>query len=554
MKLLTWFTVTAALTVTTMAFPTTECGAFTDLSGSSAITYTSEAVWVDGRRAWCYPFSDRPQSKAGPASRNRIRANPIVFLEYPTGESAGDPIVTSTPCQETYSDAWLRFTVVVDVKTPFNYYREYGQIESADVDLKRSGFFNFPLVTPGSKLVDWSNNTLPTPETFSAWFNGQRVYLFDFGPIPQNNNLDFVQASEAVAIFQKDDFEVPVQNGFTIIDKIPGSEGYTGFFDYKSYTTTSSPYNLYRSISAVTPTIDRDLILNCPVVAVDDVVYEGNPPLPPVSSTRSPVEPIPEPGAPEARVEDTCEATYLNAESEGVKYLSAEGWAAKKKFGCWNLGLRTPIVNGTRAKVSTVYQPVYADTGLRAGLPVFITLPCSEGYSDAVEVISFLVPKTVPFNFFKDAEALLSSTANTVSTGFFNYPVVQPGSTLTINPSDNAPPAAYLNQPVLSEAWFKGQILFYINFGSIPSRARGASSLSTGNAVFPYRQNGLGDDVLFGNPIFSSVAGDPAYTGFYSVAKAPATTANEFTDYLDFDLGKVSELGSVLNCPTAYYA
>ncbi|KAJ3212145.1 hypothetical protein HDU67_004015, partial [Dinochytrium kinnereticum] len=565
-----WVVAVAALT-TVVSATQDECAPYTDLSGASAITYSTEPVWFGGRLA-CL-------AAAGPAANDRIRANPIVFLEYATGESAGDPIVTALPCQPSYSDAWLRFTVVVPEDTAYNYYRDYAQIDGSDLDFKRAGFFNYPIVAPGSKLSDISNHSLPIPDTFSAWFGGQKVYLFDFGAIPQSNTLDHVKTTKAVAVFQQDEFSVPIKNGFSVIDSVPGDEGYTGFYDYKSVTTESLPFNTYRNSSGLPATKERNLFLNCPVVHVESSVYVGNPPVPAPSSARSPVEPIPEPEAPSARLTESCENAYLNASGPGVSYFSAVGWSGNKKFGCWNLGLRSTGGEKT-AFVQRVFQPVYTDSGKRAGLPIFTTLPCQPGYSDAAEVTSFPVPPEVPFNFFKNAETFMIAELSGSSIGKFNYPIVEPRSTISINPADSAPAAAYFNQPRLSEGWFNGRTIYYVDFGPIPARNPNDPTIATSEAVFPFTKNQLGDNVLFGNPVFSDVAGDATYSGFYrsvnaplfssflyrvsmcesnvaslydSVGKIPSTTLNEFTDYMQVDPLKVSELNSVLNCPTAYY-
>ncbi|KAJ3110541.1 hypothetical protein HDU96_006496 [Phlyctochytrium bullatum] len=532
---------------------------YTDLSGASAVTYYNDQVWYEGRLAWCFPFHDRTLAHAGPAERNRLRANPIVFVEYPTGESAGDPIVSSIPCQtSSYSDAWIRFTAVVDPQTPYNSFRDYAQIDKSEYELKRVGFYNFPMVPPGSQLVDRSNITVNAPETFSAWFGGQKVYLFDFGPVAQDNTLDYVQVSEALATFQKDEFEVPVRNGFPIVNAIPTQAKYTGFYNYQSLTTEDQPFNSlrsYQNATAETVPTERKLFLNCPIGHVDSFEYDGNPPV--LSSPLAPVpaETIPEPPAPVERNFHGCEYKYLNG--TGAKYFSAVGWSNGKKYGCWNFGVRTELspfaLDSVGASLVRAFQPVYSN-GDSAGLPIFTTLPCLRGYSDAVELISFVVPSEVPFNFFKEADAFLYASDLKVSgRRRVNFPIVEPGSTIEINPSDEAPTAAYLNTPRLSEGWYKGETVYYVNFGPIANRFPNDPWLHVSGSVFPYRKNLLGDSVLFGNPVFETVDGDPFYTGFYSVGKIPAVAADQFKEFGDVDQSSVSAVKAVLNCPTAYF-
>ncbi|KAJ3104936.1 hypothetical protein HDU97_008684 [Phlyctochytrium planicorne] len=530
---------------------------FTDLSGASAVTYSITPVWHNGQLAWCWPFNDRTSASAGPPEANRVRANPIVFVEYTTGESAGDPIVTSIPGLDSYSDAWLRFTVVVPRNIPFNYYRDYATVQGASVDFQRSGYFNFPVVPPGSKLYDWSNSSISIPETFTAWFQGQKVYLFDFGAIPQDGSIDYVKTATAVEVFQDDEFAVPVDNGFPIVDAVKGEDAYTGFYDFQSFKTTGAAFNSLRSIASLAeaPT-DRGLFLNCPIVAIESDVYEGNPPLPPSTNERSPSLPIPQPeDAPAISTTedvDGCQAVYLNG--NGTAYLSAVGWTSGKKFGCWNLGLRSgyygPADNLTA--LHTVYQPIY-DSGDVAGLPIFTTLPCLEGYSDAATIINVVVPSEVPFNFFKDAATIAATTLPSSRGGKFNYPIVQPGSTFSLNPADNAPDSAYSTIPKTSEGWFSGTAVSFVNFGPIASLLPNTPYVDNAVAVFPYRQNQLGDVILYGNPIFSAVEGDSGYSGFYGVGKIPTSSIDQFTDYAAVDKATISDLNSVLNCPTAYY-
>ncbi|KAJ3125933.1 hypothetical protein HK101_005829, partial [Irineochytrium annulatum] len=176
----------------------------------------------------CWPFSDR--SSAISTTDAKVLANSIIFIQYPNGETAGAPIVNILPCQQGYSDAWVKLAATVNYTTPQDYYRDVGKVKADALSLKRVGLFNYPIVPPGSILNDWSNHSIPAVATKQAWYNAQQVFFFDFGEIPQDPALDSVGTKSSVSVFTSDAHGIPVLNGFSIVDSIAGQPGYTGFY------------------------------------------------------------------------------------------------------------------------------------------------------------------------------------------------------------------------------------------------------------------------------------------------------------------------------------
>ncbi|KAJ3159499.1 hypothetical protein HK101_001050 [Irineochytrium annulatum] len=236
--------------------------------------------------------------------------------------------------------------------------------------------------------------------------------------------------------------------------------------------------------------------------------------------------------------------------------MSEMGWNSNRQFGCWNMGLRSSAAGGSDSKtaVATVIQPVYNDAFVGtsnptlAGNPIFNTLPCQSGYSDAVQIWYVAVDKSVVFNFFKDYATLQAAFGQGTVSGVFNYAIVEPGSTITLNPADVAtnPSISSASVPVLSDGWYQDKQIFFYNFGPV---ATSGSAVSNANVVFPYSSTS-GSNVLSGDPIFSAVQGDSAYSGFYAVGKTLATAS--YTNYTDAS-ATVTDMGEILNCPYAYF-
>ncbi|KAJ3094946.1 hypothetical protein HDU97_007428 [Phlyctochytrium planicorne] len=548
---------------------TEDCTAiYTDLTGASANVYRTQPVWEEGKRGWCYPFADRtsavdPDYRASSLSNYKVLAsNQIIFVVYPDGTSAGAPIVGSLPCKEGYSDAWDKRILEVPFDIKKDAYRDLDSIESVSENgakLKKQGYFNFPIVTPGSTLEDISGLNAPEVDIHQAWFGGKKVFYFDFGPISQPYTRKFIEASGAIAVFSDDENSIPIKNGFDVISPTPSGMGYSGFFTYRSADTTGSPYNYLRFYSNFSGpdyvSYDRGLILNCPIVAIEQFVYKGDPPKPKkVGFELKPSGAIP-PAPPKVdlSVSGRCFDVYLKGGARD--YFTAEGVVSGKKFGCWNIGLHSsPAVSADTAKtlIGTVLQPVY-ESGEPAGVPIFGVLPCQSKYSDVNKVLGAVVPDATPFNFFKDFASLKAAATSSYVISISNYPIVEPNSRIGINPADVQPALEGIIKPSLKDGFYQGQPVQFFDFGKIPDLTPNTATIDNGKVAFPFKDNGAGNSVLYGDPIFDIVDGDAAYTGFYGVSKFESKDGQEVSSYAGLAEISVKDFGKVLNCPTAYF-
>ncbi|KAJ3209560.1 hypothetical protein HDU67_006121 [Dinochytrium kinnereticum] len=576
MRLFSATHILAALASTVLSVAAQDCkSTYTDLTGSSAITYRTEPVWINGKRAWCWPFSDRNSATVGNLGRSlsnfKVAVNSVIYVVYPDGTSAGAPIVSALPCDPGYSDARLKLIYQVDYSVKKNtvsyviskpdtitlepQFRDFDIISGiAENIFVKNGYHNLPIVPPGSSLEDTSGKTATEYDIQQAWYNGKKVFLFDFGPIKQDSKLSYVAAAGAVEVFGDDAFGIPIKNGFTVLS-LPNDGGYTGFFT--SSDTTGAPFNYLRYYSNFTGpdyvSDDRGMILNCPVVYEEDFVYKGSPPIPEKPSIESkPSASIPPPPPPiDFTKSGNCFDPYLNGPAG--EYLTAEAFIDGKTFGCWNLGLRSALKdNGTQTIVGNALQPVYP-TGEKAGLPIFGDLPCQSQYSDAVKVLNAVVPATTPFNFFKDFAGLKTAASSISVSGVFNYPIVEPGSRILVNPADSQPSLASLIIPRLRDGWYQGQPVHFFDFDRVPDLVPNADVIVNGRVTFPFKDNGAGQSILKGEPIFDVVQGDPSYTGFYGVGKVQYDENETYKSSKALEDYTIADMGKVLNCPTAYF-
>ncbi|KAI8843041.1 hypothetical protein BC829DRAFT_297440 [Chytridium lagenaria] len=556
--------VLASLAATAASVAAQECTSmYTDLTGSSAITYRTEPTWISGKRAWCFPFTDRTSAvepsphPSATISTTRVATNPVIYIVYPDGTSAGAPIVSILPCEEGYSDAFLKYTYQVDYSVKKDTFRDYETLNTfAKGEFAKDGFYNHPIVPPGSSLEDTSNKKAPEYDIQQAWYKGKKVFFFDFGAIQQNNALSYVQAAAAVEVFGDDAFAIPVRNGFTVLSASTGPQ-YTGFFSYRSADTTGAPFNYLRHMSNFSgptyPSVDRKIVLNCPVVYQESFVYKGDPPVqskPSMESTPSLSIPPPPPPV-DISTSGNCFDAYLKGPAS--EYFTAEAFAEGSKIGCWNLGLRSNFKgNNSQTIIGTAIQPVY-DNGLKAGLPVFSVLPCQPRYSDAILLLNVVVSEATPFNLFKDFAGLKNAAVKTSVGGIFNYPIVEIGSKISINPADSKPELSNVVIPAIKSGWFQGKGIEFVDFGRIPDLTPNSDVISNGKVIFSFKDNGAGQKVLFGNPVFDVTEGDPSYTGFYGVNRVDGTETDSHSRAENLANLTMADMGKVLNCPTAYF-
>jgi plastocyanin len=172
-------------------------------------------------------------------------------------------IIDVVPGDAGYSDLWN----INMVTAPSDYVAE--TLKSA-ADVMSSGYpvqptdilVNCPIVPPGS--------TTETGTTLTqGWYEGQKVYYFDYGPNPDTT------APIYALITGMDAQGNPqfVEGQHNIIDVVPGDEGYSAFW-LVNLVTVPSDYVAETLKSAADvmasgyPMIETDILVNCPVINV----------------------------------------------------------------------------------------------------------------------------------------------------------------------------------------------------------------------------------------------------------------------------------------------
>ncbi|KAJ3112692.1 hypothetical protein HDU96_004289 [Phlyctochytrium bullatum] len=229
--------------------------------------------------------------------------------------------------------------------------------------------------------------------------------------------------------------------------------------------------------------------------------------------------PSPTPKPPPVKI--SCDAYLDQTGTSAYTFNTVKVWNNKSSLWCWDF----------------------------AGRNIIASLPCQPGYSDAFAIIDAFVPATTPFDFFKDyTDLFLGSTLNSFyqRDGFFNFPVVPPGSRLV-----NRSPKSDLAQPQIIQGWFERKPIYYVNLGQIPNLPISAGSALTSAAI----------DVLkagqpFGSPVLEY--GQDKSTGFYAAKFIDVTS---LSSYKEDDFKSIDQLGTpyqpysqsrIWNCPIVY--
>jgi predicted lipoprotein with Yx(FWY)xxD motif len=181
------------------------------------------------------------------------------------------------------------------------------------------------------------------------------------------------------------------------------------------------------------------------------------------------------------------------------------GWYMGQAVKYYDFGMKTPLVNG---KVATdrIYVLI---TGKDAqGNPVFVngqhniidTAPGDSGYSDLWKVVLVTVPASYQADVARSASDLAGSGYPMQETDMLvNCPVVPPGSKTETGKA-------------LTQGWYKGQKIFYFDYGANPDTTAPIWALITGmdsqeNPVFVAGQHNIVD----------VVRGDTGYSDFWLV-------------------------------------
>ncbi len=441
--------------------------------------------WYQGNSTFYYNFTNPIPSPDGGAT---VTPAPIYVFFY--GNDTPVPgqhnVVDVVPGDPGYSDLWQVHKVTVpDNYTPDSV-RSYADIVTngytvTPVDV----FVNCPIVPAGSTL-QYSQQGLT-----QGWDDDSAVFYFDFG-------LNPVETAPIYVLFYGDDTPVPGQRN--IIDDIPGDADYSAFWRVHKVTVPDDYVaNDARSLDdittagyTITPT---DILVNCPVV----------------------------------RTEESPEMFNLTT-----------GWFRHGNVDYYSFNNPIPSAgDAPEGGPSVIPAPIYvlfygSGTAVPGQHNIVDAVPGDPGYSDLWQVHKV----TVPDDYVVDS---VRSYAQIVDAGFpidlldvfVNCPVVPEGSSLA-DPSD----AAY------TQGWYRGQTVFYFDFGLNPTMTAPIYALFYGN----------GSPVPGQHNIVDTVPGLPSYSAFWQVHKVTVPddyVADSATSLSDLQAaGYVIESTNILvNCP-----
>ncbi|ORY40718.1 hypothetical protein BCR33DRAFT_357335 [Rhizoclosmatium globosum] len=240
----------------------------------------------------------------------------------------------------------------------------------------------------------------------------------------------------------------------------------------------------------------------------------------------------------------SCAAYTDQSGASAIGIYEQEVWVNSVKSACWNMGANSPPAgaNFSSVYVNQAIQPVYPD-GSSAGYPIVNLLPCAPQYSDVWNVVRVTVNQGTPYNSFKTYDPKL--VVGSPSYGYFNRPLVPPGTTVSGQYSSNP--------PVVQPAWNAGRAAYFIDFGPILSANAWDYSVPAGQIV----------DVAGAGPVASDGTVSP--TSFYTIGHIEVAgitryqtgdfrIVGEFTyPYLPTPVmnPQGNNLPEILNCPFA---
>ena len=263
------------------------------------------------------------------------------------------------------------------------------------------------------------------------------------------------------------------------------------------------------------------------VVAVACSSAEPTPTSTPVPPTNTPV-PTSTP-TPESQV-------------EARNFQLVSGWYKDQQVRYYDFGTESPAGDG-----SVSVAPIWAFiTGMDSdGNPMFVegqhnvvnVVPGDPGYSDLWQVNLVTVPEGYVADSIKSFDDLMASGFEITPTSIFvNCPVVPAGSTLETGQE-------------LVQGWYKGEEVFYPDFGPNP-----AATLPIWAFITGFDGDGNPQFVESQNNVIDLVPGDDGYSAFWEVNLVivpEGYVANSVTSRADVEaMGwEIVKPGIVVNCP-----
>lgn len=248
-------------------------GAFTDPPKNFPLV----TGWFQGRLTHYFDFG-----MTSPIDKNTGKVVPAPIYVLITGMDAqGNPIMVPgqrniidvVPGDPGYSDLWAVGLVTVPADYVANTFKSADDVMKSGYKVAYPGLLvNCPVVPLNSTLAENSPATNTTTPV-KGWYKGREVHYFDFGP----NTADTAPIYALITGFDAQGNPMFVEGQHNIIDVIPGSTGYSAFWDvnlvevpagYVANTITSRAQVMASGYKMVHPGI----VVNCPLVRTDDAV------------------------------------------------------------------------------------------------------------------------------------------------------------------------------------------------------------------------------------------------------------------------------------------
>lgn len=443
--------------------------------------YALTTGWYQARGTFYYSFDSAVPSADGGAT---VTPAPIYVFFYAndTVVPGQHNVVDVVPGDAGYSDLWQVHKVTVPDNYVADSVRSYADIVTNGYTVTAvEVYVNCPIVPAGSTL-QYSQQGLT-----QGWNDNGAVWYFDFG-------LNPTATAPIYVLFYGDDTPVPGQRN--IIDVKPGDAGYSAFWRVHKVTVPDDYVaNTARSLDditaagyTVTPT---DILVNCPVM----------------------------------RTEDAPEMFDLTS-----------GWFRHGSVDYYSFSNPIPTTEGGPSVVpAPIYVLFYGDGTAVAGQHNTIdVVPADPGYSDLWQVHKV----TVPDDYMVDSVRSYAQIADAgypieVLSVFVNCPIVPEGSSLA-DPSD----APY------TQGWYRGQTVFYYDFGLNPAATAPIYALFYGDGTpVPGQHN-----------IVDTVPGMMGYSAFWQVHKVTVPddyVADSATSLGDLQAASfpITPTSILVNCP-----
>ena len=238
----------------------------------------------------------------------------------------------------------------------------------------------------------------------------------------------------------------------------------------------------------------------------------------------------------------------IGAGAQSTEFSLVSGWFRDREVKYYDFGMNTGLASGSTVESAPIYVFIH---GMNAdGTPDFVegqhnivdVRPGDDGYSDLWQVMMVTVPSDYEPDSITSKEEIDDAGLEVTATDMFvNCPIVPAGSTLE-------------DGPALTQGWYKGEEVFYPDFGA-------NSPVAIPIYVFIHGMNADGTpDFVEGQAnIIDAVPGDAGYSAFWrvtmvtvpagytpnSIRSADAVTASGFT---------MTQTDLVVNCPVTEVA